>query len=78
MVTALVVTRNVKICFNVARNGQVSHPDDILRLTLLPSPPSAAYMRQSTWSALVQIMVCRLFGVKSLPEQMLTYCQLDP
>ena len=39
---------------------------------------SAAYMRQWNGSALVEIMVCRLFGAKSLSESMLTYCQLDP
>ena len=26
---------------------------------------------------MVQIMACRLFGAKPLPEPMLTYCQLD-
>ena len=30
-----------------------------------PSPPSAAYMRQWTGSALIQIMACRLFGANS-------------
>ena len=39
--------------------------------------PSAAYMRQWIGSALVQIMACRLFGVKPLSKPMLTYCQLD-
>ena len=42
-----------------------------------PSPPSAAYMRQQTRSALVQVMACRLFGTKPLPEPILAYCQLD-
>ena len=42
------------------------------------SPPSAAYMRQSTQQALVQVKACRLFGAKPLPETMLTYCQLEP
>ena len=42
------------------------------------SPSSAAYMRQWTRTALVQVMTCRLFGAKSLPEPMLTYCQLNP
>ena len=42
------------------------------------SPPSAAYMRQWTGSALVRVIACRLFGAKPLPEPMLTYCQLDP
>ena len=41
------------------------------------SPPSAAYMRQWTGSSLIQVMACRLFGAKSLPEAMLVYCQLD-
>ena len=41
-------------------------------------PPSAAHMRRWTRSAMVQVMACPLFGVKPLPEPMLTYCQLDP
>ena len=32
--------------------------------------PNAAYMRQWTVSALVQVMACRLFGSKPLPEPM--------
>ena len=43
-----------------------------------PSPLCAAYMRQWTGWALVQIMACRLFGAKPLPEPMLIYCQFDP
>ena len=39
--------------------------------------PSAAYTRQWTRSALVQVMDYRLFGAKTLPEPMLAYCQLD-
>ena len=39
------------------------------------SPPSA---RQWNGSALLQIMACRLFGAKPLPEPMLAHCQLDP
>ena len=42
------------------------------------SPPSAVYMRQWTGPSLVQIMACRLFSAKPLPESMLVYCQLDP
>ena len=42
------------------------------------SPPSAAYMRQWTGLALVQIMARRLFGTKPLSKPMLGYCQLDP
>ena len=40
------------------------------------SPPSAAYMRQWTRSSLVQVMACRQFGAKPLPELLLA-CQLD-
>ena len=42
------------------------------------SLPGAAYMRQWTGSALVQIMACRLFGAKPLPEPTLTYSEMDP
>ena len=41
------------------------------------SPPRAAYMRQWTRPAFVQVMACRLFGAKPLPEPILAYCQLD-
>ena len=41
------------------------------------SPPSAAYMRQWTGPSSVQVMACRLFGAKPLPEPMMAYCQLD-
>ena len=44
----------------------------------LNSPsPSAGYMRHRTGSALLQVMACRLFGAKPLPEPMQTYCHLD-
>ena len=46
-------------------------------ILLNSSPPSAAYMRWSTGSSLVQAMACRLFCAKPLPEPMLLYCQLD-
>ena len=39
--------------------------------------PNAAYMCQWTGSSLGQVMDCRLFGVKPIPEPMLAYCQLD-
>ena len=42
------------------------------------SPPSAAYMCQSTRTAIIQVVACHLFGTKPLPEPMLTNCQLDP
>ena len=38
------------------------------------SPPSAAYMRHWAGSSLVQVMACRLFGAKPLPEPMLAFC----
>ena len=43
------------------------------KVRLNSSPPSAAYMCRRTRSALVQVMACRLFNAKSLPEPMLTY-----
>ena len=42
------------------------------------SPPSAAYMHQWTRSSLVQVMICRLFSAKPLPDPMLPSCQLHP
>ena len=39
---------------------------------------STAYIGQQTGSALVQVMACRMIGVKPLPEPMLTYCLLNP
>ena len=41
-------------------------------------PPSAAYIREWIRSALVQIMVCRLFGTKPLSKPVLGCCQLHP
>ena len=38
---------------------------------LTPSPPSVEYMLKWIGSALIQIMACRLFGAKPLPETML-------
>ena len=46
--------------------------------TINSSSPSAAYMRHSIGSALVQVMACRLFGAKPIPEPIRPCCQLDP
>ena len=43
--------------------------------TLL-QPFSFSFISNCTGPSLVQVVVCRLFGSKPLPEQMLTYCQL--
>ena len=43
---------------------------------LISSPPSAAYMRQWTGPAFIQVMDCRNFGAKPLPEPRLAYCHL--
>ena len=40
------------------------------------SPTVAAYARQWTGPTLVQVMACRLFDAKPLPETMLAYRQL--
>ena len=45
--------------------------------TFNPSPPSAAYLRQWSRSALVQIMTCRVFGAKPLSKLMLGSCYLN-
>ena len=50
---------------------------NVIQICVNSSPSSAAYMRQCTWSALVKIMACRLFGAKPLPESMLTESQLN-
>ena len=41
------------------------------------STPSAEYSSMK-WAALVQVMACCLSNPKPLPEQMLTFYQLDP
>ena len=41
---------------------------------IISSHPSAAYIRRWTRSSLIQVMACRLFGAKPLPEPMLEYC----
>ena len=46
--------------------------------TLHSFPPSSAYMRQWSGPKLVQVMACRMFDAKPLPEPMLPYCRLDP
>ena len=38
---------------------------------------SATYMWQWSGSVLLQVMTCRLFGTKPLPEPMLTHCHFD-
>ena len=38
--------------------------------------PGDAYMRHWNESELIQVMACRLFGAKPLPEPMVDYCQL--
>ena len=39
------------------------------------SSPNAVYMHQWTGSSLAQVMACRLFSAKPLPEPVLAYCQ---
>ena len=46
-------------------------------LSVNSSPPSAAYMRQWTGSALVQVMACRLVGTTLLLGPTQSYYQLD-
>ena len=60
------------ICFGVHINSLKK------KKSVNSSLPSAAYMRRWTWSALVQIVACRLFGAKPFSKPVLGYCQLDP
>ena len=61
--------KNLKIC-----NLSSCENQELLNLTCLSL---VRHMRQWTGSALFQVMACRLFGAKPLPEPMLVYCQLD-
>ena len=62
-----------------AKNADLSVLSSVLETStpLNSSSPSAAYMRRWSGPTLAQVMACRLFGVKQLPEPMLVYCQLD-
>ena len=53
------------------------HTFSFKKMHLKMSSGKAAYAGW-TGPTLVQIMPCRLFCAKTLPETMLTYCQLDP
>ena len=41
-------------------------------------PSDAIIWYHRTWSTLVQVIACHLEGIRSSPETMLIYCQLDP
>ena len=51
---------------------------DLKLYSINSSSPSAAYMRQWTGSAVVQVTTWCLFGAKPLPASLLTFCQLYP
>ena len=70
-----VITFNVSINLEVYRLDH--HRSRWYAITFNSSPPSAAYIRQWIWSALVQIMACRIIGAKPLSKSKLGYCQLD-
>ena len=53
-------------------------PTIFVNVTLNSSPHIATYMRQWIGPALVQVMVCRIFGAKPLSKPVLGYYQLDP
>ena len=63
--------------WSTALNGIPFYQSHIMWHWFYSYSPSAAYMRQWIWSALLQIMACRLFGAKPLSETMLGNCQLD-
>ena len=58
-------------------SGLLSHPTSLVTDTSYTLTHRAPW-RHGTWSILVEVMACCLFGVNSLFEPMLTYCQLDP
>ena len=66
------LSHTVKPCGNSPSTAMT-----LLTYNLNSSPPSAAYMHQGTGPALFQVMACRLFGAKPLPEPILAYCQID-
>ena len=66
-----------RISTNHGKIWRKEHLCPLLQRWINSSTPSVAYMLQWIGSALVQIMACRLFGAKPLPEPMLTYCQLN-
>ena len=55
-----------------------AHCDVTVMRNLNSLRPGDTYMHPWTRSSLVQVMAYPLFGVKQLPEPMLTYCQLEP
>ena len=52
--------------------GVMSHNNKVFH-EFISSLSSAAYMRQWTGLSLVQVIACRLFSAKPLPEPMLVY-----
>ena len=71
---------NVRQCPTSSNKSENWYYDHFLNqcwiIIISLSSPSAAYMRQWTGSSLVQVMACRLFGAKPLPEPMASHCQL--
>ena len=72
----------VPFCWSFATQNRSSRVIHLMywmkKATLNSFHPSAVYMRWWTGWAFIQVMACRLFGAKPLPEPMFTYCQLDP
>ena len=64
------------ICFKVPVTSFFPQLSRAHETWLNSSPPGAAYVCQRTGSVLVQIIACRLFGAKPLPDPMLTCCEL--
>ena len=64
--------------FGKSHSGCIETRHVVIESLFNSSPPSAAFMRQWTRSAFVQIMTCHLIGAKPLSERMQPHCQLDP
>ena len=74
----LLILNNLQHQFDYHGADKADDDSDDDNTWLHSSSAGAAYMRKWTGSVLLQIMGCRLFGAKPLPELMLAYGQLDP
>ena len=74
---AVITAPHCTICCIIMKIPYTVVPPYTMVIFFNSSPPGATCMRQWSGSSLVQVMACRLFGAKPLPEPMLAYCQLD-
>ena len=63
---------------NLLTHLYITRPQWVNELAHNSPKPNDAYKRHQTRPSLVQIMACRIFCTKPLPELMLAYCHLHP